>query len=484
MIDYDESEKESANDFHVAEVNLVECLVRTNILDRISYIITTLNPNPVTVYSCLKILIRLARSGRDVAMKILDEVNMMKKIVEDFRSAVEGTGEPQFIVLKLMRVLMAYDIGTCKKVKELGVIEVVKKIIATREDMKVIVLKLQIESFRYMRLYLKFCSDESTYNDLMSPIRYLLEWHYQHLNYQQDNHFIIRQHASSLIYLVGSGNFIINSKFFTEIFKRCCCKWFAMAERHGAREFSQKVLLSTLLDVGAGFVKYAADQFYDFVDKYLLKFLNSTHYQTIMSELISSSPLLRSGYDRCNAHRPLINLGSIVRKNKKSPPKLILSQDYSVYLLSSLQLFIVSYDSQSHNKNIDYYRKLGDVFYGTAIEGYLNEFTTKRFNRAVCTNWFLKTEIDFVFNLIESKWLAFYDQVLKVSFTLLSCLTHENYDKIVKILANYILCGRHLREITPISKEEYHIWRCVYISEVDGKMDDHVGVSRRVYLLN
>lgn len=475
-VDETEQEKETVNDFHLAEVNLVECLMRTNIIERITYILTITKPNDVTVQSCVKILIRLARSSRDFALRILNKNNLIEQMIVDFLPSIESQQEPHFIVLKLFRILSTYDRTFCLKLKNLKVVEIAKTFMATRKDVNVNLLKLQIESFRFLRLYFHLFPDESSFGELIMPIRYLLEWHYQHLNFQQDSHFIIRQHASALLYLLGCGNIVVTFPIFSEVFKMCCSKWFTMATRSGANEFSQKLLLSSALDVGGPFVSFASGYFYDFIDDYLMKFLKSSHYERMAKELCTSSPMFQHGVDRCNIYKPLINLGSIVRRHKKSAPTLVLSQDYSIYLMESLLVFIDSFDNMNNAKNYDYHHKLCDVFYSEDIEKYLEGFSIQ-FNRSLTTNWFLKMEINFIYNLLNSRSLQFNPWLLKVAFNLLNCLTQENLAKIFRIFKDFIFNERYYFA-NDVTAEEFERWKFIYNGVVMSKLK--VDISKNI----
>lgn len=469
-LDDGEQEKGSVDDFHMAEVNLAECLMRTNILERISYILTVTKPNDVTIHSCVKILIRLARVSRDFALRILNKNNLIEQMIPEFLSSIEGHQEPHFIVLKLFRILSSYDRTFCLKLKNLKVVEIAKTFVATRKDVNVNLLKLQIESFRFLRLYFHLFPDETSYSEMIMPIRYLLEWHYQHLDFQRDNHFIIRQHASSLLYLLGSGNLVVTFPIFSETFKMCCCKWFTMATRGGANEFSQKLLLSTVLDVGGPFVSFAAEYFYDFIDDYLMKFLKSPYYQRMASELCTATPLFHSGVDRCNIYKPLVNLGSIIRRHKKSAPTLVLSQEYSIYFMQSLLIFIDSFDNMNTARNYDYHHKLCDIFYSEDVEKYLEGFSIQ-VNRSLTTNWFLKTEIIFIYNLLNSRSLQFNPWLLKVAFNLLNCLTQENLPKIFYIFKNFIFNDRYYFK-NEVKAEEFERWKYIYNGVVMSKLKE------------
>lgn len=134
-------------------------------------------------------------------------------------------------------------------------------------------------------MYLNLVPDESLFGDLIQPMRYLLEWHYQFLSFDQENHFVIRQHVSSLLYLISCGNNIVTYSIFSELVQMCMSKWFTMASKGELNEFSQKLLLSALLDAGAGLVSFSPDFFFGFIDNYLLKFLQCQSFESISRNL-------------------------------------------------------------------------------------------------------------------------------------------------------------------------------------------------------
>lgn len=84
---------------------------------------------------------------------------------------------------------------------------------------------------------------------------------------------------------VGIGNITSWYPMFIDIVEICLCKWFNSAARNGAPEFSQKLLLSSCLDVAALFVGHEPGPFNSFVDNYLRLFLESKSYQEITDEM-------------------------------------------------------------------------------------------------------------------------------------------------------------------------------------------------------
>lgn len=477
LIDADEDQdKDSMTDFHLAETNLVECLMKANILKRINYIVTTTQPNEVTLRSCLKLLIRLARKGRDFATEIINTDTLIAKLIVTHLPSLDKPTKPEPLVLKLFRVLAAYGIPQMGKLRSFGVVDIVKSYISTMRESNVALYKLQIESFRFLRLYFHFCPDEALFKDLVGPIHYQLDQHFKHLDFSSDNHFILRQHASSLMYLIGCGERNFASSTFGEKIKMCLCKWFTMATRDGAREFSQKLLLSAILEVATGFVSCHSDAYFDFVKRYLMKYMEADGYQKMTSQLCETSPLFQFSTDRSNALRSLINLGAVTRKHKLATPSLILSNEYSSHLMNSLFAFIEAFSNASHPENMNVYRELSQLFFSEAFEPYLEGFA-KRFNRNLIANWFLKTEIDFIYSLVFSSTFQFSDHVVKVAFNLLTCLTQENYKKILKIIHTF-LDQKHFFA-KDVTQAEFQRWKYIYNGMLMSKIDLKVRLGGR-----
>lgn len=142
----EEFNRNTMNDFQLAETDLMECLLRTNIIQRINYILGTIKPESLTVHHCLKILIRIARTNFEYAKKIMENEFLIETLIKHFLpslSSVDTLSDgsfynyPQFLVLKLFRVLMSSHLSICVKLKSLGVVERIKEYLFSKEDIKV-----------------------------------------------------------------------------------------------------------------------------------------------------------------------------------------------------------------------------------------------------------------------------------------------------------------------------------------------------------
>lgn len=402
ILSVDDREKESMTDFHLAEINLVECLERTNIIERISYIMIVMNANQNINISCTRILISLARHSESFAVKITRKKNLMEYLIKVL--SFEKPEESRMII-KLLRIMISYNLNNISKLVDSSLLEKLVSFVSLQKDMNINYIQLQIESFRFLRLYFRITQDESTFSRIFMPLRYLLEWHFQHLDFHERNHFICRIHASALIYLIQCSNVAITYTLFGETFKMCCKKWFQRAANRSLQDFSQKILLSCLLDVSGSFINFIPEFFYDFINEYLVKFLASNCYQELIDSLQSSSLLLNDLFDRRFTHKPLPNFGSIIRKKlvSNATPNLIYANDYSSPFLHSLLMFILLFKEQRNDMNAKIYDKLINNFYKKGIEKYLETFSMLRKASTTSTNWFVQTEIKLIYNLLKLK---------------------------------------------------------------------------------
>ena len=93
-VDEEENEsRTSMTDFELAETDLMECLLRTNIIQRISHILGTIKPENTTVFSCLKILIRIARTSKVCAVEIASNPDLLKTLIDNFLPGLEMIGK-------------------------------------------------------------------------------------------------------------------------------------------------------------------------------------------------------------------------------------------------------------------------------------------------------------------------------------------------------------------------------------------------------
>lgn len=73
----------------------------------------------------------------------------------------------------------------------------------------------------------------------LPAFRYMLEWHGNHLTYEEGGQFLIRQHASALLATVSSISSPVGAEvevMLADVLHDCCCNWFYKATRFGVKE--------------------------------------------------------------------------------------------------------------------------------------------------------------------------------------------------------------------------------------------------------
>ncbi|XP_049285596.1 RNA polymerase II-associated protein 1 isoform X1 [Anopheles funestus] len=396
--------RETMNDFHLAETDLIECLARTNIIERIRYILFAMKPEGATVINCTKILIRLARTSEQMALKIATNEALIGGLVKNYLTSIESSDlehQPQHVVLKLVRILCGYRNDFYDQHLDLyHVTSLVKRYVFSRKDIDVNMIQIQIEAFRFFRLLLQCKPIDGLHNDLWPALCYLVEWHYQHLIFAEEGPFIIRQHAVALLALIGPGlqqqdadaascgASALGEKLFA-----CCSKWFAVAERTGANEFSQKMLLAGCLWTAARAQHVVGMETYKtFQAKYLTPFVRSARFGEIIQTLSSSSLLLTHFEDRSEyGIGSLPSLGAVQVRRNQTVPTLIVTRSYPVFLLHALLRLML--DEQQ-------YTSLKEDIFGTAAHRhYLQTLCARTRNHrpqsgavsSLIGNWFVQT---------------------------------------------------------------------------------------------
>ena len=120
------SEQKELKDVQILNADLVLGLLRTDVLDRLAYLIHVIKPNSVkSVLNMLRIVTRLARHSLDVAFKIAHHDKLMPGIVQHFlpRKPASGQsdglyGSPVHQALKVVRVLMSWGKGITTELLE------------------------------------------------------------------------------------------------------------------------------------------------------------------------------------------------------------------------------------------------------------------------------------------------------------------------------------------------------------------------------
>ncbi|XP_073843572.1 RNA polymerase II-associated protein 1 [Musca autumnalis] len=463
----EEESKTSMSDFQLAETDLIDCLLRTNILQRIYFILNVVRPDNATVSSCLKLLIRLARSGKEVALQIVNNDDLMHCLFENFLPGLEKVDTclqtppfynyPQYLCLKLMRILISCYLSIAVKLIKFKLIDILENYLFNREDKKGNLIKVQIEALRCLRCLLLLRMENNTlHKKFVTAFRYMLDWHYNHVTYEEGGPFLIRQHAAALLATIASINSPVGSEvtaLLGDILHDCSCNWFHKATRFGVKEFSQATLLSSCLNAVTWYIRNTdTARFYNFVSKYLCEFIKSENCIKFINTVSSSSIVLRKSVDRRNVHNPLPNVGSVIMNSYG--PQLVITQTYPIYVITAIwrimelmlergekQLFHVLFDPKILDPMVELLRGL-----------------SKKCNTYLATNFFAKMEIKLLFQLLCFEGFNEYfkpAEMLQIVYNYLCCLTAEHIPEVEELFERVIFNAKYIS----VEVETLNKWR-------------------------
>lgn len=86
------------------------------------FILVSVKPDNSTVESCLKLLIRIARTSTKVARQLANESHLIDTLFKHFLPSSSGSnqfyGQPQVLFLKLIRVLICHHLDIAKGISK------------------------------------------------------------------------------------------------------------------------------------------------------------------------------------------------------------------------------------------------------------------------------------------------------------------------------------------------------------------------------
>ncbi|XP_037939510.1 uncharacterized protein LOC119672520 [Teleopsis dalmanni] len=468
----EQESKTSMSDFHLAEVDLVDCLLRSNILQRIYFILQKQRPENSAVISCLKLLIRLARTDNEIAIRIVNNDNLLRCLFDNFLPSLENVDTmtrtptyynyPQHLVLKLIRVLISQSLPIAIKFVNLNIVDKLLNYICSCDDIRGALVHVQTESLRVLRCLLLLNVDNGQfYKKFLHAFRYMLHWHFNHVTYEEGGSFLIRQHATALLATITSGPSNQEAHdVLSETLLNCCCKWFHRATIHGIKEFTQATLLSACLNAVTWYCRASSSvRFRTFLDKYLPDFVASKSFMELILSLRHSSIILRSSTDRRWVHPPLPNVGAVVMNSYG--PQLILSQQYSIYLLTTLWRLI---ELQFKHNDKSVYNVIFKPAIMEPLVEYMKAFMTKT-NQFLATNFFAKIEIKFICKLLAFEGIDTYltkQEMMLIAYNLCCCLTADHIEEIEELFEKVIFNSAYHN----VDPELLNKWRQFYLELV------------------
>ncbi|XP_055842449.1 RNA polymerase II-associated protein 1 [Episyrphus balteatus] len=470
----EEESKTSMTDFQLAETDLIECLLRSNIIQRIYFILSSVKPDNSTVTSCLKILIRIARTNKDSAMHIFNSEDLLKCLFTNLLPGLQSVDTslttppfynyPQYLVLKLCRILISQSLSFALRLLSMNIVDRIQNYLFNQEDIKQNLILVQIESLRVFRSLMLLRSDNVLYRKFLPAFRYMLEWHYHNVVYEGGGPYLIRQHAAALLCAISSGpnGFEVSSLLGSSLVD-CCCNWFHKATKFGIEEFSQSTLLTACLNTVTWFTKNSdLEKFKEFLGKYLKNFIESEAFVRFEKSLNNTSIVLRSQdvIDRRDIYPALPNAGAILMQ--KHGPQLAIPQTYCIYFLTSLWQLAEQCVKQNDKILVSCLIKVRTI---DAVVEFLNNLSNG-LNMYLRTNFFAKCELRLIFKLLcfdGFKEFLGKSTILRAVYSYLCSLSAEHIPEIERLFEKVIFNREYL---SAVKQEILDKWRNMYLEVV------------------
>lgn len=399
-----ESKESEFTDFHLAEIDIIAALLRTDIFQRLYYILETVRPSFNCVQYSLQILTRLARDSVETANRIVTMDHLMDCLMKNFvpETGINFTFDPQIVykgkpilaALKLLRILSLQ----CPEIINLlvtkyDVLRPISAYISSGVD-GTYGLRIQIEAFCILSNLLQYNIASEKAVSLFPVIITALYKHVQGTDIFINTTIISPTHGAVVLQFV---NIFLNSdvipnleKYKQQLYpllKEGVQKWITQLSHSDHYTCGHLRILCAALDCCKTIVA---------IENVPVKFLNnllkdlaqSRGFKEILKHLINSSNLL-SGIENKDLHliKNLKNLGTTVidRAQKVLP---LLNTISPIPFLASLFKFLSFIEDKSvtsifMEKIVDYLRHLAGN------------------TPSLCDNWFTRIEMDFLFYVVK-----------------------------------------------------------------------------------
>ncbi|XP_059621137.1 RNA polymerase II-associated protein 1 [Phlebotomus argentipes] len=446
-MDEDMSNIEQMNDFHLAEVDLLKCLMRTNILKRIHYLLANEMVSGTGVVALTRILIRICREGRGFVREMLDHHEILTALRTSYLTELPripmDSGKVQATILKLFRVIVATE-NSWAILQKFDMKDVLLEYCCNRRDLTADFIQLQLESFRLLRVWLTFDPLKPRISDFVDAIQTNLEWNFQFMPFT-DGSQLMRHHAAVLLATLNHPTFEWTPQRFSQL-SHCLKKWTALFTQSKTSDFSHNILLTTCFEL---VLQQSPQVVEEFMLDYFQKFLISDKHINLWRDLIATSSLIHPHRDRSKAFEALSNLGGVAFKEHSDEPQLQLPFNFPGTVLLSV---------------VEVCRKFGKGVtlkwnVQKNVEEYFTNIVDAKLKNEV--NWYCRHEIQLLLVLLKMD-LCDKDLTLKTAMKVLKLLKGEENISNVKDLFINIIFNSHFYSSSAVTQIDHFLWNIVY----------------------
>ncbi|XP_026728675.1 RNA polymerase II-associated protein 1 [Trichoplusia ni] len=398
-----QSRESEFTDYHLAEIDIMTALQRTEILQRLYYILETIRPSFNSVQYSLQILSRLARDSVDVALRIAEMDHLMYTIMKHFipvtstnfvfDPSIVYNGKPILAALKLLRILSLQSIEVTRiLLTKYEILKPISEYISSGVD-RTYGLKIQTEAFCTLSNILCFGLGTEVAIALSPVIVTALHKHVKGTDIFVESSILSATHAAVVLQLVNrllrcilNGMDSYKSQIYP-LLKEGVQKWMTQLSVADSYTCGHLRLLCSAIDC-CKTVTLIENLPMKFLNDSLRNLSQSHGFDVIIKNLIPSSNLL-SGLENkdLNLTKNLMSLGgSVIDSRQKVLPVLTVGSPIP-FLASLFNLLTYVNDKETSETFLRH------------LSTYLSKLSNKV--PSLCDNWFTRMEITFVFSVIK-----------------------------------------------------------------------------------
>lgn len=488
--DETETDVTELKDFHLADLDLISGAIRTDILPRIRYILFVIKPSYLCLEYSLQILIRIARDSIENVQKLMEVYGLLDNIFKEYIPQNISTNNNSeyhklvIIAMKLFRIIICQSKSFAEVFEsKFSFIDTLLNYVSFTSD-TIYLMKIQSEAYNILSIYTKYDINSFKLESIILLLLKAFDWHVKSIDmtsscsncfFYHSTHLLI--FLSNILTVQSSASHIISLeliKHFGDLLVQGGSKWCSQIVNVETPTSAKLNLISAVLMCFNTLHKLGYESNLVDISKFntcMHNMISSQSFLMISRNLSNCSNLLSKHDNKLNdakaSNVPNLNAINLNNSHKLQP----ILNDMSPFCFVSS---VCKYLTVHQNFELSYY-----FFNLESIMKYSSEFQSSKINY-LCDNWFTRTELEFLFNLItlsiklkcsEMQMSIIYNVSFKLSYTLTNTYKSELRFLFKNIIfnkawftADRLLKNLNIDESSDVLNHLHSIMKCYYYS--------------------
>ncbi|XP_017772784.1 PREDICTED: RNA polymerase II-associated protein 1-like isoform X2 [Nicrophorus vespilloides] len=398
----EKSDDKTIKDQQLVRTNLIKCLMRSNILIRIKYILNTVKPCLETIIYLIEILTRLARDSKFVVMQVFECEGLLQNIITNFvpdimnlKNIKKSHGQATTYALKFLRILSgrSRNIAIAMINKYKIVDSILSYLINEAFFANMKGMMLQIEAFRLWSTFARYGLTIDRFKDFQHVLLKLLNYHLK--NSDITSPLTVQAHLSSLLILISEvtkHDFGATKVYYQLLLDLGVTKWFTQFKKMQKFKCGKLQIVSSVLVAMTTFIMFKPNSVGMSVDRLINiaeNMVGSYGFELVTEDIQFSSNLLNNN----KTHKSRVNF-------KYTEAAIWNSLDHVIPVLKSIScipFLRVFSDFVESTEN----RKLMITFLSNADVQFYLKLVNQAYKYDLTSNWYTRVESGLLLSIIK-----------------------------------------------------------------------------------